>query len=493
MKVFKKLSMLFVAAAMMMTTVTTAFAQDGDNTPSITMKKDGSTFTAYRVLDGEKKNASGTYVFTPNADFENFFAGNGFGNFTFDSDKGIMQGNNVITETNGIKTDGKSQRNAVIEKTKATELATQLQAYKNKNESITGIKLASDELKTVDAGYYLIVENEGAKQVGDKLVLPSRSMLVKVTDGVVISPKDSDLTIDKKVKGDDGLFTDKNTMAVGDTVNYKIETALPKFDDSERNPVFELKDTLTGLKYAEPLNLVIKSNSDETVVYEQNVDFTVTKTENTMTIVFNFESNKVRDHANSGDGIIITYDAIVTDDAIKEHGNEVELKFGNSNETIKDSTTTYTYDFDIIKYGVDGSTMNKKVLEGAEFKLEDNNGHVYEGMSNKDGLIQFKGLKAGTYTLTETKAPSGYALLEGSFTVTIEDEDLDGIATLTVSDSKYASVENGKMVLNIDNYQGISLPETGGMGTTIFMIGGASLIALAGVMLVIYSKKAKKA
>lgn len=55
MKVFKKLSMLFVAAAMMMTTVTTAFAQDGDNTPSITMKKDGSTFTAYRVLDGEKK------------------------------------------------------------------------------------------------------------------------------------------------------------------------------------------------------------------------------------------------------------------------------------------------------------------------------------------------------------------------------------------------------------------------------------------------------
>ena len=43
------------------------------------------------------------------------------------------------------------------------------------------------------------------------------------------------------------------------------------------------------------------------------------------------------------------------------------------------------------------------------------------------------------------------------------------------------------------NYKGINLPETGGMGTTIFMIGGAALIALAGVMLVVYSKKSKKA
>ena len=41
--------------------------------------------------------------------------------------------------------------------------------------------------------------------------------------------------------------------------------------------------------------------------------------------------------------------------------------------------------------------------------------------------------------------------------------------------------------------KGAQLAETGGMGTTIFMIGGAALILLAGVILVVYSKKSKKA
>ena len=55
------------------------------------------------------------------------------------------------------------------------------------------------------------------------------------------------------------------------------------------------------------------------------------------------------------------------------------------------------------------------------------------------------------------------------------------------------TVENGTISFDVYNYKGINLPETGGMGTTIFMIGGAALILLAGVMLVVYSKKSKKA
>ncbi|MBY7111666.1 choice-of-anchor A family protein [Bacillus sp. 17RED48] len=59
-----------------------------------------------------------------------------------------------------------------------------------------------------------------------------------------------------------------------------------------------------------------------------------------------------------------------------------------------------------------------KVLEGAEFRLKNENGQVVgeAKTTNKDGVVQFKNLVPGKYTLEETKAPEGYKALE----VTVE-------------------------------------------------------------------------
>ncbi|MEC2521035.1 SpaA isopeptide-forming pilin-related protein [Bacillus thuringiensis] len=59
-----------------------------------------------------------------------------------------------------------------------------------------------------------------------------------------------------------------------------------------------------------------------------------------------------------------------------------------------------------------------KVLAGAEFKLKNEAGQVVgeAKTTNKDGVVKFKSLVPGKYTLEETKAPEGYKALE----VTVE-------------------------------------------------------------------------
>lgn len=88
------------------------------------------------------------------------------------------------------------------------------------------------------------------------------------------------------------------------------------------------------------------------------------------------------------------------------------------------------------------------------------------------GEIAVKDLKWGTYTLKETKAPAGYVLSDTEYTVTIDGTHLNVHPQL-----------KGDDVTDIVNEQQTppSLPLTGGMSTDAFLLGGAGLLALAGV------------
>ncbi|EMR06504.1 Collagen adhesin precursor [Bhargavaea cecembensis DSE10] len=105
-------------------------------------------------------------------------------------------------------------------------------------------------------------------------------------------------------------------------------------------------------------------------------------------------------------------------------------------------------------------------LAGAEFELRDADGETAgTGTSDKDGKIVFGNLEWGSYTLVETKAPDGYRLSAKLIEVTI------GAGSLNVE----------KKVVN--TRIGWELPNTGGMGTTLFYGAGAVLMATAGFML----------
>ncbi|MGW9552682.1 DUF7927 domain-containing protein [Citricoccus zhacaiensis] len=109
----------------------------------------------------------------------------------------------------------------------------------------------------------------------------------------------------------------------------------------------------------------------------------------------------------------------------------------------------------------------------------------------ESGLFQLEGIPAGTYWLTETRAPDGFNLLaepvqftvdadgaitlgsgQGDGVVTSADEDADGIHTVTVRD-----------------VPALRLPDTGGTGSAGHLAVGAGLLALGAVLALLWRRR----
>ncbi len=191
-----------------------------------------------------------------------------------------------------------------------------------------------------------------------------------------------------------------------------------------------------------------------------------------------------------------------------------------TDKTPEDKVIVFTYEIDVTK--IDGTTKDK--LKDAEFELKsgttkikfiDNGNGTYtvadqslsSGVtttvkSGADGVFKFIGLDDGTYTLTETKAPEGYKLpadpdveLELS-AETANNQTWDGDAKKALTDLALNSVSVEDTTdfdvakIDVENNKGTSLPTTGGMGTTLFVLGGGCAAGLAGIYLV--SRKRSK-
>lgn len=104
------------------------------------------------------------------------------------------------------------------------------------------------------------------------------------------------------------------------------------------------------------------------------------------------------------------------------------------------------------------------------------------GAVDEGGHVTFTGLGAGTYTITETKTPAGYNTIAPiTFTLTFNAE-----TKTFVSDKTAVAVgKDNKLDTTIVNEKGATLPETGGMGTTIFYVIGSVLVLGAAVLLIV--------
>ena len=226
--------------------------------------------------------------------------------------------------------------------------------------------------------------------------------------------------------------------------------------------------------------------------------------------------------------VIVNYNAIVNKFATiggVGNPNEVDLEFSNNpntdstGETPKDIVTSFTYQLNVTK--VDGNEPDNK-LKDARFALyrlvddPDGEGQKKEYVTidandkvsgwqetlptdgnivtDENGKMSVSGLDAGTYYLTECVAPDGYNLLDGDVKITIKAEySGDGKTitslTVTVDDGTGAETSNGDMAsgeleVTVENFSGVELPSTGGIGTTIFYALGGLLAVGAAVFLV---------
>lgn len=218
---------------------------------------------------------------------------------------------------------------------------------------------------------------------------------------------------------------------------------------------------------------------------------------------------------NEGATTTVTYTAHLNDKATvnteggsntTENKNRVYLEYSNNPriDTSLDHTTTsevcvYTYQLNNTKYRDEVNENNK--LAGAGFRLYNNEacnaedeiklkmndddtysrdfsteGKGVEMLSNKDGQFNVKGLDAGTYYLKETKTPDGYSACK-VIPVTIKADH---------SRNDQVNLEGSNLTNDIVNIKagGITLPSTGGIGTTLFYVVGGGLMVAAIVLLV---------
>lgn len=179
--------------------------------------------------------------------------------------------------------------------------------------------------------------------------------------------------------------------------------------------------------------------------------------------------------------------------------NTSKVSYGDSSNTkyTPDSkTTTYTWSFDVLKYG---NNDESKVLKDAKFVLLNSsktkvativNGKVTgwadiptEGAewptntvltTDANGKITITGLDADTYYLREVEAPAGYNKLADDVEVKIVPTASEDGKTLSLT----------PVTAKVNNNAGTELPSTGGMGTTIFYVLGSILVVAAVVLLV---------
>ena len=289
-------------------------------------------------------------------------------------------------------------------------------------------------------------------------------------DGVA---KKSTLTLTKTAKDKTTVDSDdEHTTAVGDTIDFTVNTTIPGYGNVYETPHFVVKDSLTALS--------LKTDTVEVTTpagLTKGNQYTVDATTSGYTITFTPAYLKTLTAATP---VVIEYDAIVTsaaEYAVNEESNDVSIEYShNPNsqsdyDVKKDTTQHYTFSIDaegagsgqsvtgkktseVVKIGVnaDGTPITQTTetsaitstetwtgpLQGAVFGLytdsECKNAYMPKNSdgtagttaltatTGADGRMNFKGLDAGTYYLKEISAPAGYVTNSEVHTIVIAAE-----------------------------------------------------------------------
>lgn len=266
--------------------------------------------------------------------------------------------------------------------------------------------------------------------------------------------------------------------------------------------VDNMDSALTLLNDAEhPVNVYFVKNDVETPA--EDGDFTVVtgykynddKDTATFAVVASDALLK-NDKFYGYDTIKVTFSAKVNPDIAKKVTTDLTntdgLYYGNKgNLTYKPGQTVNvaTAGLDVTK--VDGNTTSTKIA-GAEFTLYKDSacteaivvdGETVKATSTETGndkfyygTHEFYFTPGVDYFVKETKAPANYNINSTIFKVTAVAKAYTPVGT----------VENGATV--VKDYP-VTVPATGGMGTMMFYVGGAALIACAGVLLFVLKRK----
>ncbi len=414
--------------------------------------------------------------------------------------------------------------------------------YINKFELGTAVKTASStsgtaEVSGLSDGYYFVKDITNLDNKYDA----NSAWMVEVAGAATIEIKNAIPEVDKQIKDDvvtgdmESTSTDgwgeSADHAINESFQFKLTATIPENEDlaayDEYKVVFN--DTMsTGVTF-ESIESVYVGSTEVTSYAVDGVEEGDAGKAWTLTIE-DIKQWGITD-LTKGATITVVYNAHLNENAILSNAsgtamgvnnNKVSLSFSNNPDatgagtglgiTEEDYVWAFTYKIDNTKYK--NSETAENLLAGAGFTLY--NGEtpiklIYNGdgtytvadqseevtaipeggevatgnivtqmVSNASGKFDIKGLDIGTYTLKETLTPEGYNTCKD---VTIV------IAAKHNENTNKASADldltgSSNLTNKIINKSGTTLPGTGGIGTTIFYLGGGAMAAIGGVYLI---------
>ena len=365
-------------------------------------------------------------------------------------------------------------------------------AYNYKSATTGGIT-------NLSAGYYLVVDvtSFGANDVNTVYNLALLQLTQK--GDFEIRNKVSVPEVVKKVKdtndttGATSDWQDSADHDIGDNVPFQLKATLASIADYDTYKVIFHDDLSAGLTYNRDAVVRIDgtaiSSSAYTVRYV-GTDLSVT--------INNVKAYGARDNSV----ITVDYTAQLNENAVigsAGNPNTVYLEYSNNpnesgagnnytGKTPVDRVIVFTY-----KVIVDKVDENEEPLTGASFELlkKGANGN-YASLGVVDGAnistFEWVGIDDGDYMLREVSAPKGYNKIDDiEFTVSAEHDVLSddpALTSLNGGDKFTGDVRPGTLSAKVVNEAGVTLPETGGIGTTIFYVLGGILVLGATVLLI---------
>ena len=517
-KVFAAAAAIATVFGLAATTVATANAADNATlTVSTTDAKfAGKTVNAYKMFSATVSGDGKAVSYTLTDEWKPFFkdstASGLTGNDVTDanvSDKAYdyvskLTGKDLAT----FATKASNWAQAKTNNIKAAATATVSTGATNGNYTAT--------FNGLDYGYY-VVAVPGATLANAS---GQYATLVSVDRTNVTANIKGDLpTVDKKVQVD-GTGKDATDAKIGDSLTFTLTSTIPDMSAYDTY-TFNFKDTLSkGLTFERVTSVTVDGVAAPLTVGTDYTVTTPTASNNTLTVAMNDFKNKQQ--ANAGKKITVTYTATLNENAVvggAGNTNSAKIQYSNdpstsgTGESEPSKVRVFTYGFTVDKYTGDKYDNAATRLAGAEFTLALKNGtaisFVQVAAGNEttnavyrvakagetgttttittpaNGKVDFRGLKNGEYTLTETKAPAGYNKLASAIGVEVNGKN-DGTEAMGATVIIKYNNNNGSVydqtasngIIPVQNKSGAILPGTGGMGTIAFTVIGVLVIAL---------------
>ena len=524
MKTFKRFSAILIAVLMMISMMVIPASADSTNyTITINNTAANHTFEAYQVFMGSLSGrvlsdiewgngVDGTKLL---AALKN--SANGFGTmFTSCEDAADV----------ALVMEGASWSNSYTDlfaKAVSTCLATTATA--------TTTETASPYTLSVPGGYYFIKDVTNVTGNYDSIT----KYMIEVTDNSTISPKTELPTLAKAValsKDGTGTYSEAVSASIGDTVCFRLTATLNSRVNDFPEFYLRFEDTLPdGLTFGEIKSVTVSGHA----IDFRNNTYGFASSTSANPITFTLAEAKSAVLAKTGalvnatDTVEIIFSATVNNkiliNAVDGNTNKATLHYSSDPNTTAETyddrlaktteATAKVYSYALVVEKVDAASLTT-LLPGAQFNLYrmDNSTKEYAQVTNgkvtgwtttltpnctlttdSDGKITVQGLAKNTYYLEETKAPETYNKNQDIIAVTLQAEFnkesgqvKNFNASLTghgVADLKEANATTGTVTITVTNSKGSTLPETGGIGTTIFYgIGGVLVLGALALLTV---------